>query len=298
MSSDNLPRMGARLFFPRDAMIRRVIGERIVGLTYGARGAFVGALHPPSMEGTSQSTAARGRPFQRLGHTAKAFNTLVFGTVEEAEAVIVMVARMHAKVSGTLEVDGGPAYPRGTSYAADDPEASFWTLAVLADSAEALYARFVRPLRPAEQERYWQDMRRFGEAFGMPPSTSPRSYGEYRERYDGMFTGGRLHLTPMGYTSGMRVALKGPLHPLLTGVSDVMYLLMVGTVREEVREAYGVEWTRQHELALRALTRAYKLARPLVPVPLRSGSAQPLIDVLVSEERRRLRGGLPVWAPA
>ena len=290
-------RRGEAGFFARDAVIRRVVGERVVGLTYGARASFVGALHPVAMEGTSQSSAGRSRPFQRLGRTAAAFESLIFGSAAEAQTTLDRVAAMHAKVRGTLQVDGGPAFPAGTPYAADDPEAAFWTLAVLVDSAEAIHARLVRPLEADEQEAYWQDFRRFGLAFGLPRSAAPTTYEGFREAYEDLLSSGRLHLTATGYEAGLRVGLRGPLPPPLAGpLQDVMYLIVVGTVPTSVRRAYGVGWTPAHGTALAGLATASRTAHRLTPSLGRRGSVQPLVRAIVAEERRRIRDGRAVWA--
>lgn len=279
-------------------MIRRVIGERSVGAVWGARASLIGAMHPVAMEGTAASSHGRQRPFGRLGSTARAFNDVIFGTREQAEAQQRRVRAMHDRVNGTLEVDGGPAYPAGTRYDAYDPEASLWTLAILAESGLTLYERLCTRLTDGQRDRYWTDMVRFGRTFGLPEDAAPDSWEAFRRWYDGLLHSGRLHLTPTGYRAGINVALKGPLPPWLAPVSDVFYLLIVGTVPQVVRDAYALEWGAGHQLALDALTRTHRATHRLLPRRIRTGNPQPLLDLVVAEERRRIATGRPVWSAA
>ena len=84
-------------------MLRRVQGERSVGLLYGQRALMLGAMTSPlSYYGTTRHTYAKAKPFQRLVHTGKVFETIFFGTREDADTALAFVRRMHEKVKGTL----------------------------------------------------------------------------------------------------------------------------------------------------------------------------------------------------
>src|SRR5829696_6762317 len=121
-------------YFPRvSSVLRRVHEERAVGLLYGQRALGIGALAPLNFVGTLRHTRARDKPFQRLVHTAKAFETIFFGSTAEADAVLEAVWRLHERVRGELPEDAGPVR-RGTPYSAFDPELMLWTVAVIADS--------------------------------------------------------------------------------------------------------------------------------------------------------------------
>jgi len=122
-------------YFARgSSVLRRVHEERAVGLFYGQRALCIGALHPLNYVGTSEHTAAKASPFKRLAHTANWFETIIFGSRAQADAVLAVVHRMHARVRGTLPEAAG-SYPAGTPYDAFDPELMLWTVAVMADSA-------------------------------------------------------------------------------------------------------------------------------------------------------------------
>src|SRR5690606_18173772 len=67
-----------RGYFPPGSMLRRVHIERAVGLNYGQRALMIGAAHPVNFIGTQANTRSANRPFRRLAHTAKVFETIFF----------------------------------------------------------------------------------------------------------------------------------------------------------------------------------------------------------------------------
>jgi uncharacterized protein (DUF2236 family) len=68
-------------YFPRGrSVLRMVHEERAVGLLYGQRALGIGAISPLNFVGTLRHTRSLERPFQRPVHTAKAFETIFFGS--------------------------------------------------------------------------------------------------------------------------------------------------------------------------------------------------------------------------
>jgi len=76
-----------RGYFPEGSILRKVHSERAVGLFYGQRALMIGALNPLAFVGTIEQTNAKLKPFQRLAHTAEVFETIFFGTRDEADKV-------------------------------------------------------------------------------------------------------------------------------------------------------------------------------------------------------------------
>src|SRR3954451_7129918 len=147
--------MGDDGYFPRGrSVLRRVHGERVVGVVYGQRALLMQAAHPLAYAGLIGNTSGLDAPFRRLAHTAKTMETVFFGTRAVADRETERVQRMHERVNGALDERAG-RYPAGAAYRADDPEFLLWILACLADSAQAVYERFVRPVGYQEREDYW-----------------------------------------------------------------------------------------------------------------------------------------------
>jgi uncharacterized protein (DUF2236 family) len=275
-------------YFPRGrSMLRRVHSERAVGLLYGQRGLAIGALNPRAFVGTWEHTHAQLKPFQRLAHTAKAFEAVFFGTREEADEVLAMVERMHGRVRGAMPEDAGPVRA-GAPYSAFDPELMLWTMAVIADSGQTFYELLVRELDSDEREALWADYVRFGELFGMPRDVAPATYRDWREWWAERMAGDDLHLTPQALQTGYASAFEIPL-PGVYGLAMRMHnLIMLGSLPARVRELYGLRWTPAHAVAFRAAVTAARGSRPLVPRPVRRGPNTDAFELVAKTERRRL----------
>lgn len=281
-------------YFPRgSSVLRRVHGERLVGLHYGQRALCIGALKPLNYVGTSTHTRQKLTPFRRLAHTGKMFETVFFGSREEADRVLATVHRMHERVNGTLPEDAGAHYPAGTPYDAFDPELMLWTVAVMADSAEHFYELFVRRLEPAEREALWRDYIRFAELFGMPRKAAPPTYADFRGYWAAQLAGDDLHLTAEARIVGAFTAFEIPLPPHLQPAKRVHDLVMLGGLPPRVRELYGMPWGRRNEAAYRAVVRALRAARPVTPKPLARGRCGGYFDLVAATERRRIERGRP-----
>lgn len=273
-------------------MLRRVQGERLVGLMYGQRALLLGALDARNYVGTAVHSRYRDRPFKRLSATAKMFETVFFGTRSEADRVLAAVHRMHAGVEGELPDDGG-AYPAGTRYSAHDPELMLWTIAVAADSAARFYELLVRPLGHGERDAFWRDWVRFGELFGMPAEVAPGSWFDFRIWFDGRIASAEMGLTEEALHVGRGVAFRIPVPRIESPVLEVHNLVLTGSLPPRVRELYGLRWDARRELAFRAATRAIRASRPLSPRPLVRGRNAGRYDRTAKIEAERIGTGRP-----
>src|SRR3954467_15532589 len=96
-------------YFPAgESVLRRVHGERAVGLLYGQRALLMQATHPVAFTGLVGSTAGLDAPFKRLARTAQTMEAVYFGSREEADRVTARVRRMHSRVHGTTDRAAGP----------------------------------------------------------------------------------------------------------------------------------------------------------------------------------------------
>lgn len=278
-------------YFPRGrSVLRRVQEQRAVGLLYGQRALMIGAAHPVNFTGTMVSTASGSRPWRRLAHTGKVFETVFFGSRAEADRALAFVEGLHRRVKGTLPEAAG-AWPAGTNYSAFDPELMLWTVAVMADSAEVLHDTLIGSLSEAERERLWRDYVRFGEMFGMPRDVAPASHGEFRAWWGEMLTGDKLHLTEEALLVGSQIAFAIPVPLYLRSARWPHNLVLLGTVPERIRDMYGLAWAPAHEAAFRALTMAVRRSRRLVPGRLRRGSNTVFFDLVARTEEEMLRRG-------
>ena len=279
-------------YFPHGSMLRHVQSRKAVGQTYGQRALIIGATHPVPYVGTSASTNAKERPFERLASTAKAFETIFFGSRQQADKVLRAVHSMHLRVRGELTQDEG-AYPAGTAYDAFDPELMVWTMGMLADSSRVAFETLVRPLTPVEREALWQDWIRFGELFGMPRSVAPATHRECDEWLADWYSSGRMHATEEAYAVGRAIAYGMPVpFPLNVGIRGTN-LVVIGMLPPPVRRLFDLAWTPAHQAAFGSLTRAIRASQAVVPDRYRVGGNRALHELVIATERRRLKAGRP-----
>lgn len=285
-----MARVADRGYFPPGSVLRQVQGERIVGLLYGQRALLIGALHPLNYTGTIIASRGRRTPFQRLAHTAKVFEAIFFGTRVEADLALSRVAAQHAQIAGTLPAAAGP-WPAGTPYSALDPVLMLWTVAVIADSAQALYETLVRQLSAAERERLWSDYVRFGELFGMPRAAVPATYAAFRAYWRERLASDDLHLTEHARRYAPRIAFDISVPSSGRPSLAVLNLLLTGSIPRDLRARFGLSWSPAHEVAFQALAAGMRRGRALVPRAVRRGRNDATFDLVARTERGRLRRG-------
>src|SRR3954469_22876183 len=145
--------------FADEAVIRRVSSEAIL-LLGGGRALLMQLAHPQVAAGVADHSGFDQDPFGRLRRTLEATYTIVFGTRDEADLVARQLWAVHEHVTGP-------------DYRANDPELLMWVHATLVDTALRVHARFLRPLRPKDAERYYQDSMVVGEVLGVPRDVQP-----------------------------------------------------------------------------------------------------------------------------
>ncbi len=279
-------------YFPRDSILRRVHEQRAVGLMYGQRALGIGAISPVNFLGTLIHTRNPERPFHRLARTGKSFETIFFGSREEADAVLASVHRQHEQVQGALPEDAG-SFPAGTPYSAFDPELMLWTVAVIADSAQVFYEMLVRPLDPDERESLWQEYIRFGVLFGMPREVAPRTYPDFRRYWDERLASDEAHLTEKARYLGGAIMFEIPVPVSRLPAMKVHNLIMLGSLPPRVREMYGLPWSSGHAAAFRATVAAVRAPRAITPRRIRVGGNVPSFELVARTENDRLMRGRP-----
>src|SRR5215218_3119528 len=180
-------------FFAADSTLRRLHRERLV-LFSGVRALLMQACDPLAVVGFQRHSIIFDDPQVRLQRTDERMSRIYFGSCEEAEETGRIVRAMHQRVRGKTPADYGPV-PKGTVYAASDPELGLWVLATLADSAVVYYERIFGSLTAEERERYWSEYRRVGELLGLPPESMPATYEGLREYMAGRLGDGSLWIS-------------------------------------------------------------------------------------------------------
>lgn len=275
-------------YFPRgESTLRRVHGARAVGVLYGQRALLLQATHPLAFAGLMANTSGLGAPFQRLAHTAKAMEKVYFGSRAEADAETARVRRMHARVRGAIDAPAGP-HPAGSEYRADSPEFLLWILACIADSAQTVYERLVRPLDARERERYWADYVLLGELFGLERCHAPATYADYRAYIGERLLSDDLHVVAQAHEIARMVAFDMPVPSHRQAGLRVINFLVLGLLPARVRDLYELEWDGARQLAFEALCRSLRMSARVTPASLRRGSSARDYELVARTERERL----------
>jgi uncharacterized protein (DUF2236 family) len=276
-------------YFPRgQSVLRRVHRERVVGWLYGQRSLLLQATHPLAYAGLSANTGGKEAPFRRLAHTAQTMELVFFGTREQADRETERVRRLHERVRGEIAEPAGP-HPAGSPYAATDPQFLLWILACLADSAQAIYERFVRTLDPDEREGFWDDYLRVGEMFGLSRRDAPSTWTGFRAYMEERLASDDLFVVDEAREIGLKVAFQLPLPAHRRPALNVINFMVLGSLPSRVRELYGLRWNGAQERALDALARSIRLSRPFTPRAIRRGSSWNDYELVARTEAQRLQ---------
>src|SRR5687768_11261509 len=154
------------LFFPEDAVIRRVDSERVL-LLGGPRAILMQLAHPLVARGVAEHSDFQADPFARLRRTLEVTYGVVFGTVEQARTLATQVRAVHHTV-------------RGDGYEANDPTLLQWVAATLTHTALRVHARFLGGLAPKAAEQYYRESRFLNEVFGVPAEMQPPDLAAFR----------------------------------------------------------------------------------------------------------------------
>ena len=241
-------------FFAADSMVRRLHRERLV-LFSGVRALLMQACDPLAVVGFQRHSIIFDDPQARLLRTDERMSRIYFGSREEAEETGRIVQAMHQRVRGKTPADYGPI-PKGTVYAASDPELGLWVLATLADSAVVYYERIFGSLGAEGRERYWSEYRRVGELLGLPADSMPATFEGLREYMTGRLGDGSLWISEERREQAVRMILEPPFsgwqRTAATPLTETIRLISVGLLPPEIRRLFGFGWDPAREALLRS----------------------------------------------
>ena len=155
---------GPRWFAP-DSAIARVHGDASM-FVGGMRAVILQTLHPAAMRAVSEHSGYRGDMWGRLARTSQFLAVTTFGAVDDAQAAVDLVRRIHVAVTGTM--------PDGSTYAASDPHLLAWVHAAEVDSFLRSYQVYgPSPLDQAGRDAYVSETGEVAARLGAvdPPRT-------------------------------------------------------------------------------------------------------------------------------
>jgi uncharacterized protein (DUF2236 family) len=177
--------------FGRDSVVRAVVAEPVTALLV-QRALVMDVAHPEVAGAVADHSDFQRRPLTRAWATVDAALRLVFGDEQVARDAARQIYAVHDHIEGSL---GGSkaARPRGEGgtrhYTAHDATLLTWVWATLVDTAETAYTRWVRPFRPPEAQVFYDEMRSFGQFFGIPDQLLPPDREAFSSYLDDMLGG-------------------------------------------------------------------------------------------------------------
>jgi uncharacterized protein (DUF2236 family) len=161
----------ADALFPPDGVAARVNGDVVTMMIGGVSGLLLQMLHPAVLAGVWDHSDFRADMHGRLRRTAKFIATTTYDHAENGQAMIDKVNRIHAKLAGVL--------PDGTPYRVSDPALLAWVHVTETISFLDSWVRYAQPgMSMADQDRYFDEMARIGEALGARPLPRTRAEAE------------------------------------------------------------------------------------------------------------------------
>lgn len=141
----------------------------------GVSAVILQTLHPLAMAGVAEHSEWRQRPFQRLSRTSSFVTATTYGSTPVAEGIIAAVRAVHTRVVGFA--------PDGRPYRADDPALLRWIHVAEVSSFLNAHRRYsLLPVAPADQDRYFDEVRVVAEKLGA--TDLPRSRIEVAAYFD------------------------------------------------------------------------------------------------------------------
>jgi len=238
-------------------------------LSTGAYAILLQVAHPTVGAGVSEHSSFSSDPWGRLLRTLDYSYAMTYGGPELAAATGRGIREMHKRIKGVK--------PDGERYHALEPEAYAWVHATLAHSIVRGHEVLGRPMARAEVERFYLEWRRSGELIGVRERDLPESWEEFGDYFESMTTD-RLERTAA--VDEVVEALREPTKPDLrllpqaawrvARIPAVHHLELVtgGLLGSDLRERFGLRWSRARERELRLLARASRAATPLMPTAL------------------------------
>ena len=237
----------------------------------GGRSLILQVGHPVVAAGVAKFSNFEQAPWKRLVGTLDLYMRVVYGGRDETrEEAGQRLRDMHKSIKGE--------HPDGTPWHSLDPAHFHWVHATLLDGIVEITERFNRPLTTLEKDLLYEEMCAIGELYGLRPRDMPDDWTAFREYFDQMVHDElRDSDTLQHVMKSLFRPAKPPLPQLPDGVwalvqrpgGELNRLVTVGALPPVLRERFGLHWSRERELALRAQQRTIKAVFPRLPDRLR-----------------------------
>ncbi len=246
-----------------ELVMSRRIGRESITMLGGGRAILMQLAHPLVAAGVNEHSYFRKDPMTRLAQTMRLMLTIVFADQDQVRHAVHQFNAVHKHVRGSLREDQGK-FPKGNPYTAQDPGLKLWVHATLIDTSLLVYEAFVTRLSTKERSRFYDESKVIGGWLGIPESVIPATLRDFEQYMEEMLEGDTLAVTRL-----TRDLANDVLHPnagLLPRSSlGIVRFATAGLLPSRLRRDYALKWGPSQERLLEAMSRMYRLARPLTP---------------------------------
>ncbi|MGW0043012.1 alpha/beta fold hydrolase [Rhodococcus sp. NPDC003348] len=232
---------------------------------------LVDVAHPTVATGVREFSVFATDPYGRAQRTLDMIMGVVYGR-EDALAAARALRERHRDIKGRG--------PDGRRWSSLDAEAFHWVHASLVHGVHVQQRVLGRGWRPGEAEQFYLEMRRVGRMYGIRERDMPADWPSFLAWF-GEMTASRLErsdvtdqvLAVAGSPSPPPIpVLRLPVlwnHTVRPIAGAVLTLVTAGLLTPELRELFGLRWTRGHHLAFTAVAAVSRTVLPRLPRTLR-----------------------------
>jgi uncharacterized protein (DUF2236 family) len=237
----------------------------------GGRALILQVAHPVVAEGVARFSNYEQAPWQRLVGTLDLYLRVVYGGPDETPAEAGERLRaLHRRIKG---VDA-----HGNHWHALDPAAFHWVHATLVQSMVEMHDRFGEPLTTLDRELFYEEMCEVAKLYGLRERDMPANWTAFEAYFEEMV---RAELRDSELLQNVIRTVFNPAKPPLAPLPDPVWnlvsmpgsqlikLVTIGSLPPLLRDRFGLRWTRERALALRAQQEAIRRVFPLLPDRLR-----------------------------
>ena len=251
---------------PPDGIVCRIAGDARL-FAASSYAVILQVAHPTVGAGVSEHSNFRADPWGRLLRTLDYTTCTIYGGPELAWDVGRRVREMHKQIKGVRS--------DGVRYHALEPKAYAWVHATLAEAIVKGHQTFASPrLSDAEVEQFWREWLPAGRLVGVREGDLPETWAEFRKYFDGMVRDELQHTDSVrDVIETLAKPTRPPMPWLREGAWKVVRMpasrggrvALEGLLGPELRERFGIEWTRAKDREMRAITAISRRSGPLMP---------------------------------
>lgn len=253
------------LFGPGSTMWR--LARESVIMFGGGRAALLQAAHPHiAWAVTSQSSAVMSDVAGRFRRTFDNVFAMTFGPRDKALRRARRVRTIHEHVHGVIGEDIG-RFRRGDRYEALDAEAALWVAATLWDTTIYVFELVFGPLAPRDKALYYAESRKFAALFGLRDDALPEDWPAFQRWMEQMLASDTIRVGQAARLVCEHITTA----PRRASVPAYRWLasFTAGIMPADLREAYGLPWSRRDRAVFHATLPALRTGVQLLPPQLR-----------------------------